>query len=247
VQKCEVCGRKFDPLGFQVVVPELARSFDRIECARSARALGGARALAVTPLVAAVDPSGSAATPATLSRALGPLAGAPVAALGLFAAGTAAAAYLWVGVLGADSTRFSPSHAAVARASGNATVQAQSQPPRVPAATSPTPVALTRLVSVTPLSPAPAAPSTSPTVLRPGPAARWSSARALLARSTASMSAASKRHAKHGKDYAKHGKGHAKHGKGHAKHGETNGVHSQGHSHKAGEGHSLTRGHKAHH
>jgi hypothetical protein len=247
VQKCEVCGRKFDPLGFQVVVPELARSFDRIECARSARALGGARALAVTPLVAVADPTGSAATPATLSRALGPLASAPVAALTLFAAGTAAAAYLWVGVLSADSTRFSPSHAAVARASGIATVQAQPQPQRVPAATSPTPVAVTRPVSATPLTRAPAASSTSPTALRPGLAARWSSARDLLTRSEASMRAVSKRHEKHGKGHAKHGKGHAKHGKGHAKHGETNGVHSPGHSYKAGGGHGPTRGHKAHH
>ena len=57
MQGCQVCGRSFDPLGFQVVVPELGRGFDRIECAQSARTLAGPGSrLAAAPLVAIVEP-----------------------------------------------------------------------------------------------------------------------------------------------------------------------------------------------
>ena len=39
VSRCEVCGKEFDPLVFQIVVPGLAGSFDRIDCALQAREL----------------------------------------------------------------------------------------------------------------------------------------------------------------------------------------------------------------
>jgi hypothetical protein len=228
VQDCQVCGRRFDPLGFQVVVPELARGFDRIECARSARTLGAAGALAVAPLIAVIEPIGAALVPATSSRALRPLASAPVAALGLFAAGTAAAAYLWVGVLGADSTRFTPVQSALARALGHETVQANVQAPRPSGERRPAPEAVVRLVSAVPVTAAPVLPS--PTTARPHPSAHPPAKPppAPVARPTAGSKET--------------GRGHAKHGKGHLRHGEVGGVHTPGHGKSHGHGH----GHKKH-
>jgi hypothetical protein len=37
---CRVCGRQFDPTGFQILVPGLKLGFDRVECALEASALG---------------------------------------------------------------------------------------------------------------------------------------------------------------------------------------------------------------
>jgi len=39
ISRCEVCGKEFDPLVFQIVVPGLPGSFDRIDCAQQARDL----------------------------------------------------------------------------------------------------------------------------------------------------------------------------------------------------------------
>ena len=37
--RCEVCGKEFDPVGYQVVVSGLPGSFDRVDCALQAREL----------------------------------------------------------------------------------------------------------------------------------------------------------------------------------------------------------------
>jgi hypothetical protein len=47
---CEICGTEFDELGVQIVLPGLAKSFDRIGCALRARALAGPSSLGGTPL-----------------------------------------------------------------------------------------------------------------------------------------------------------------------------------------------------
>jgi hypothetical protein len=60
---CEICGTQFDELGVQIVVPGLAKSFDRIDCARRARAIAGPPAFSVKPLPAVfvdVAPRGDA-------------------------------------------------------------------------------------------------------------------------------------------------------------------------------------------
>jgi hypothetical protein len=49
VATCEICGNEFDELGVQIVLPGLAKSFDRIECAARARALAGPPARSVSP------------------------------------------------------------------------------------------------------------------------------------------------------------------------------------------------------
>jgi hypothetical protein len=49
VTTCEICGTEFDELGVQIVVPGLAKSFDRIDCAARARALAGPPARDVRP------------------------------------------------------------------------------------------------------------------------------------------------------------------------------------------------------
>jgi hypothetical protein len=46
---CEICGTEFDELGVQIVLPGLAKSFDRIDCAARARALAGPPARSVRP------------------------------------------------------------------------------------------------------------------------------------------------------------------------------------------------------
>jgi len=46
---CEICGTEFDELGVQFVVPGLAKSFDRIDCAARARAIAGPPARNVRP------------------------------------------------------------------------------------------------------------------------------------------------------------------------------------------------------
>jgi hypothetical protein len=90
---CRVCGRAFDPNGFQVVVPGLGQGFDRVECAEIALARGVAPAAPpAAPLPAVVKPFpapalGAAAAPvATVLDRRPFLLGANVA---LLAAGTA--------------------------------------------------------------------------------------------------------------------------------------------------------------
>jgi hypothetical protein len=225
VQDCQVCGRSFDPLGFQVVVPELGRGFDRIECAQTARTLAGPGSrLAATPLMAIVEPVPAALIPAAVgsARALRPLA-TPAATLSLLAAGTAAAVSLWVNALGADPSSFTLGRLSAPPAFGHQTIQAHVEP--APPPTGPAerkapdgaaPVTVVKFVtapSPTGFAPAPATdgadksqPSSPPTLARPA---------TLPPRGSGAGRAT--------------GKGHAKHGKGHAKHGETDGAHSPGH------------------
>jgi hypothetical protein len=186
VQDCQVCGRRFDPLGFQVVVPELGHGFDRIECAQSARTLAGPGSrLAATPLVAIVAPGPAALMPAAVAsaRALRPL-GTPAATLCLLAAGTAAAVFLWVNALGADPSSFTLGRLSAPPAFGNQTIQAHVEP--APPRTGPaerkapdrtTPVTVVKFVTApnpTGAAPTPATdgadkplPSSPPTLARP--------------------------------------------------------------------------------
>ena len=39
LSRCEVCGKEFDPVGYQIVVSGLPGSFDRVDCALQAREL----------------------------------------------------------------------------------------------------------------------------------------------------------------------------------------------------------------
>jgi hypothetical protein len=72
---CEICGTEFDDRGVQIVLPGLAKSFDRIDCALRARSLAGAGAV-----------------PVATRGALLPLAASPgLFALGGLSAGLAAA------------------------------------------------------------------------------------------------------------------------------------------------------------
>jgi hypothetical protein len=47
---CEICGTDFDARGVQIVLPGLAKSYDRIDCAVRARNLAGAAAAAGVPM-----------------------------------------------------------------------------------------------------------------------------------------------------------------------------------------------------
>jgi hypothetical protein len=63
VTTCEICGTEFDELGVQIVIPGLAKSFDRLDCAARARTLAGPPAFNVKPLQAVfvdVGPGGTA-------------------------------------------------------------------------------------------------------------------------------------------------------------------------------------------
>jgi hypothetical protein len=75
---CEICGTAFDDLGVQVVLPGLAKSFDRIDCAVRARNLAGASGAGV-PSRGMLVPL--AAGTATRSFALGGLSAGLAAAL----------------------------------------------------------------------------------------------------------------------------------------------------------------------
>jgi hypothetical protein len=230
VQDCQVCGRRFDPLGFQVVVPELGRGFDRVECAQAAKALAplGSR-IAAAPLVVVAEPIG---VPAGARRAatLRPVA-APAATLGLLVAGSASAAVLWLHALGTETAAFPLTRAPAPPGVGQETVQAHVQRTQGPAgdtlvrrpATRPEPESVRRVLTVAQLS-----------AERPGRAgtARPSrpSGRSVAARPTTgtTVSALSTKKAA--------GKGHPKRGLGHSKHGESDGVHTPGHGHQGGEG-----------
>ena len=113
---CRVCGRQFDPLGYQVVVPGLSHGFDRVDCALEASALDLPESRGVEPAPPAVRalPTAFTAVPA--------LAGGPMPAVGaaslrpqflaganlaLLAAATIATIYLWLQVFGASAGPFS--------------------------------------------------------------------------------------------------------------------------------------------
>jgi hypothetical protein len=109
---CRVCGRQFDPQGFQVMVPGLEDAFDRVDCALEASALGPPPSRDVEPVPAVLRtlPPAAAPVPAfaggptmlSAAETVRPsfLAGANLA---LLAAGTAATIYLWLRVFGGDA------------------------------------------------------------------------------------------------------------------------------------------------
>jgi hypothetical protein len=107
---CRVCGRQFDPQGFQVMVPGLKHGFDRVDCALEALAVGlpPQRPAEPAPAVMRALPTPLVPVPALAAgpapaRAAGGrphlLAGVNLALLG---AATAATIYLWLRVFGAD-------------------------------------------------------------------------------------------------------------------------------------------------
>jgi len=106
MNRCRICGRSFDPLGFQVLVPGLSEGFDRVECAEKARA--ALPAAAAAPPAAVVRPfpgppavaAAAAAAPAAVAAVRRPLLVG--ANLSVLAAGAAATAFLWLRVFGAD-------------------------------------------------------------------------------------------------------------------------------------------------
>ena len=110
---CRVCGRQFDPQGFQVMVPGLPYGFDRVDCALEAHALGlpppRSAEPAPAPAVMRALPTPLAAVPALAGMPAGMMRAESVrpqfwtgANLALLAAATAATIYLWLRVFGAD-------------------------------------------------------------------------------------------------------------------------------------------------
>lgn len=172
--RCEMCGTEFDPLAFQVVVPELAAGFDRVECARQARQLAPAGAPpAILPLAAIAEPVPPYATPAlplALDGERRPALGA--AALGLLAAATAASVFLWLRILGADPSSFSPpgslAPSAVEGRAVAAEIVAAPAPQAPPAAARPETAAAGSSGSPGAVAAAPASVSAAPAV-RAGP------------------------------------------------------------------------------
>ena len=228
MQSCQVCGRSFDPLGFQIIVPELGRGFDRIDCARSARTKASPSSrFAAAPLVALAAPGGAAALAGVGAGApVYRLLGSTAATLGLLAVGTAAAALLWVRVVGTDTSSYNLGRLTAPPAFGHDRVQTQVEaaptpagPAKVPAgpAKSPTVTVVVTVPSpaggVSGLEPAePPAPRTSPPD-------RLSRPPTLASRSAHET-----------------GKGHPKIGKGHSKHGEVGGLHTPGHGKSSQQG-----------
>jgi hypothetical protein len=143
--RCRICGREFDPRGFQVVVPGLGMGFDQVECALEASATGVPLIESPPPLPIAA-PGRAPALPAVATAAAVPL---PVASavgvrptmlvganLALLAAGTAATIYLWMRVFSPDAA-FQPApaeHAATtfARSSVSAEIGLASGPTAKP-------------------------------------------------------------------------------------------------------------------
>jgi hypothetical protein len=234
MQDCQVCGRSFDPLGFQVVVPELGEGFDRIECAHSARALAapGTR-IAATPLIAVVEPIGAPASAGGAGAALRSI-GAPAATLGLLASGTAAAAFLWLRVLGPETAGFPLSFAETPPAAAQETVQAYAQP---------VPDAARGSVAATPRERG--APDSVATLVdaRREPTDRSPGGTSSGRENSPGRSGATRPTARTTRpEPAKTtGKDHVKRGLGHYKHGETDGVHAPGHG--QGHGGHGNRGH----
>jgi hypothetical protein len=240
VRNCHVCGRRFDPLDFQVVIPELGRGFDRIECAQTARALAspGSR-IAAAPLAAVVEPIGLAAPGPT--AALQTFA-APAGTIGLLAAGTAAAVFLWLRVLGTDPVGFPFIRADAPRAAAAATVESRVSR-RTPETTAPVTEAATpqaenprRIVISAPSSGgstvAGQAAGGEPTVLARQPSA---SDRGVDQQGSGKGKGNSKAKGK-GKD-----KGHHGNAQGHVKHGGSGGG-GQGGGHAGGPGGSSGHG-----
>lgn len=164
---CRVCGRQFDPQGFQVMVPGLKHGFDRVDCALEALAVGlpPPRAPDAAPAPARALPTPLAPVPAlaavpTIARVESDrpqlLAGVNLA---LLAAGTAATIYLWLRVFGADAGPISFPAANASAAFGRTTVAAAidlSPPPEV----RPQPESAVRGGGSQPATEAPAVPST---------------------------------------------------------------------------------------
>lgn len=171
--QCRVCGRDFDPLRFQVVVPGLGQGFDRVECAEQARALlGPSTAPIPVPAVVRPFPAPSpalAAVPAlaSLAEARRPLlVGANLA---LLAAGTAATVYLWFRVFGADPTALQipgpGGESAFERGTVPAEISMRERPRESPRRSAPEPTIVSSGPSTAPPAPAPAGgagPTTSP-------------------------------------------------------------------------------------
>ena len=246
MQSCQVCGRSFDPLGFQVVVPELERGFDRIDCARSARTMAspGSR-FAAAPLLALAVPAAPVAFAARSSKAPR-LLGSTAATLGLLAAGTAAAALLWVRVVGTDPSSYTLGHITAPPAFGHDRVQAQVQAaPASPANAEVTTVTVERVVTVP--EPTGGLAGLAPSEPLPAPTPASGPDRSSRPPVPASRPAEDT------------GSGHPKIGLGHLKHGEEDGIHSPGHGkspgnsskpkakadsgHGHGDGHAKGKGH----
>jgi hypothetical protein len=233
MQNCQICGRSFDPFGFQVVVPELGRGFDRIDCAKSARALAGPGSrIAAAPLVALAAPvAATAALPARAAAIAAPVPrvlGSTAATLGILAAGTAAAVLLWMRVVGTDTTSYTLGRLTAPPAFGHKTVRAQIAPaPQAGLALgTPATAPVENLVVVA-----------SPTLRAAGATSRAGTQERF---SPAVPARTAKPLSKPGKAT---GKGYAKHGKGHQKpktHGHQGGGHGNGaaaaHGHSGGQG-----------
>jgi len=122
---CRVCGREFDPLRFQVVVPALGEGFDRVECAQQAAArVTSATVPAPLPAVVRAPPP-AAAFPAPAAARAGRAPLLVGANLAFLAAGTAAAVYLWFRVFGVDPTALEPASLVALPAVERSTVPAQ--------------------------------------------------------------------------------------------------------------------------
>jgi hypothetical protein len=251
MQSCQVCGRSFDPLRFQVVVPELGHGFDRIDCARSARALASPSSrLAGAPLVALAAPAAAAAAPAAVGG-IAPvhrLLGSTAATLGLVAAGAAAAAVLWLRVVGTDTSSYTLGRLTAPPAFGHDRVQAQ-----VEAAPTPTPPAPIKVVTVTVERVVPV--QTAPTGDGGGGTGGGTVRTPLSPHESPARPATRSLDREHetGEDRPNRGESHDKHfsnGKGHEKHSP----HGKGHGHDGhgeigasggqhgGQGHGLAKG-----
>jgi hypothetical protein len=106
--RCRICGREFDPRGFQVVLPGLGLGFDRVDCALEASAAGVPLVESPPPLpVAAPRPALALPAVAAPPTAAGAASARPPllvgANLALLTAGTAATIYLWMRVLSPDA------------------------------------------------------------------------------------------------------------------------------------------------
>jgi hypothetical protein len=266
--QCRVCGRDFDPLRFQLVVPGLG-GFDSVECAEQARShLGPASAPAPVAAVVSPFPAAAAAAAAPLAAAAGE-PGQPLlvgANLALLAAGTAATLFLWFRVFGADPSPLDLSGAGLAgapafeRSTVPAQISASRRSPTRPSEPAPeaTVVSSPPATAATPpatggggtlVDAAPAPPQTS--VPRPafgGNAAENSSTRP----SRPSTSAEDDGEDEHGNAHSTpqdKARGHDKDDHEHVsggshdgEHGKSNGGHSKGHSEHGGHG----KGHGKH-
>ena len=232
-------------MAFQVVIPELGRGFDCIDCAQSARALAGPGSrVAVAPVAAVVEPIAVAAAAPVAVAAFRPLS-PHAATLGLLAAGTAAAALLWLRVLGADPAGFPLIPGDAPRAAAGETVEARVA--ESPGGTT-TPVAEPGNPRTdTPRPILIGAAATSDAAGRP--AARGEPP--LVARRPSDQrgggSQGGGKHAAKGKGKGHHGKGHQGKGLGHTKHGDSGGQHSPGHGSSQGASSSHAHGKSAGH